>query len=619
MASSSSSNADKPTPFNPINWSPPNVSSQQWSETTPEPPASTRASSILSPESVYELSNAVGEQPPDPVCMDEQDRTVNRRLRGIHVFMITISGVLGVGLYVRSGSILRIGGPAAVLISITLMGLLAWLVMQCIGEMLSLWPISNALVEFVSSWVDEDLGTAVGIAYWLTYSINFAAMIIAAAGQIEIWTKKGDDDHGKAIQGTIIFFVVPLFLVLFNSFGVQIYGLTEVIGGSLKLLGAVIIIICMIAINVKDGLGTRNYEGDMFPYHKEVAGNWAEAFFVCLSIAAFAYIGVEITAATALEARLDKKPRSGEEAGHHATKGPWPAVSVQFSATWTSFIAWIIYFLGSLMMTLNVKWDDDSLPRAGWLGSPGKDEGTLNTDSGFVISAARSHIPGLEDMFTVVLLITALTAANTNLYVASRTLFGLTRKLHGHRWSWLAFFGRTNNYQLLEVLSQLGSVSCLIVWTCECWAFLRFYNCLKRHQYELSSSPEFAHVCRFHRTSAEDRYPWRSHGQPLTMWLAIGGCLFVLIVADGASLWIAFQSRAFLSAYLAPICFIPLWLLIKTYRSHGWKNIKWELEDLSNLAEVKNKIQRLDEIRQRATARDDIVQKPGWGNLWGLM
>lgn len=74
---------------------------------------------------------------------------------------------------------------------------------------------------------------------------------------------------------------------------------------------------------------------------------------------------------------------------------------------------------------------------------------------------------------------------------------------------------------------------------------------LKRHQYELSSSPEFAHVCRFHRTSAEDRYPWRSHGQPLTMWLAIGGCLFVLIVADGASLWIAFQARAFLSAYLA--------------------------------------------------------------------
>jgi amino acid permease len=38
--------------------------------------------------------------------------------------------------------------------------------MQCIGEMLTLWPISGALVEYVGAFVDEDLGIAVGIAYW---------------------------------------------------------------------------------------------------------------------------------------------------------------------------------------------------------------------------------------------------------------------------------------------------------------------------------------------------------------------------------------------------------------------------------------------------------------------
>lgn len=63
--------------------------------------------------------------------------------------MITISGVLGAGLYVRSGTVLRVAGPAAVLIAFAVMGLLAWLVMQCIGEMLSLWPISGALIEYV--------------------------------------------------------------------------------------------------------------------------------------------------------------------------------------------------------------------------------------------------------------------------------------------------------------------------------------------------------------------------------------------------------------------------------------------------------------------------------------
>jgi amino acid transporter len=38
--------------------------------------------------------------------------------------------------------------------------------MQCIGEMVLLWPIPGALIEYVRTFVDKDLGTAVGIAYW---------------------------------------------------------------------------------------------------------------------------------------------------------------------------------------------------------------------------------------------------------------------------------------------------------------------------------------------------------------------------------------------------------------------------------------------------------------------
>lgn len=80
--------------------------------------------------------------------------------------MITISCVLGVGLYIRSGTVLRIAGPAAVSIAFATMGFLAWMVMQCIGEMLALWPIAGALVEYVKVFVDQELGVAIGIAYW---------------------------------------------------------------------------------------------------------------------------------------------------------------------------------------------------------------------------------------------------------------------------------------------------------------------------------------------------------------------------------------------------------------------------------------------------------------------
>lgn len=66
----------------------------------------------------------------------------------------------------QGGSILRLGGPYVLLFAFTGLSLLAWAVMQGVAEMLCLWPISGALTEFVKSFVDEDLGTAVGIAYW---------------------------------------------------------------------------------------------------------------------------------------------------------------------------------------------------------------------------------------------------------------------------------------------------------------------------------------------------------------------------------------------------------------------------------------------------------------------
>lgn len=80
--------------------------------------------------------------------------------------MITINATLGTGLYWKSGQILHLGGPLIVLISFLVVGLLAWAVMQCITEMLCIWPIPGALSVYVSEFVDVELGIAVGITYW---------------------------------------------------------------------------------------------------------------------------------------------------------------------------------------------------------------------------------------------------------------------------------------------------------------------------------------------------------------------------------------------------------------------------------------------------------------------
>jgi amino acid transporter len=83
--------------------------------------------------------------------------------------MITVNATLGTGLYWRGGQILELGGPLAVLVSFLVVGLLSWAVMQCITEMLCIWPIPGALSVYVSQFVDEELGITVGITYWFVF------------------------------------------------------------------------------------------------------------------------------------------------------------------------------------------------------------------------------------------------------------------------------------------------------------------------------------------------------------------------------------------------------------------------------------------------------------------
>lgn len=57
-----------------------------------------------------------------------------------------------------------------------LVGIIATAVMECICEMIVLWSIPNAMVEFVKAFIDEDLGVAVGIMYWLVFTPTHASM-----------------------------------------------------------------------------------------------------------------------------------------------------------------------------------------------------------------------------------------------------------------------------------------------------------------------------------------------------------------------------------------------------------------------------------------------------------
>lgn len=143
--------------------------------------------------------------------------------------------------------------------------------------------------------------------------------------------------------------------------------------------------------------------------------------------------------------------------------------SVKFSAIWVSIIAGVIYVLGALLISFDLDWNDSSLPRLSWLGNFTTSKSTNKYYSAFVISARNSAISGhqgLADFINVCILFTQLTAANTTLYVASRTLFSLTKGVHPDADSpyvtkCLAFLGKTNRR---KVPMRALAASC-----CFCW------------------------------------------------------------------------------------------------------------------------------------------------------
>lgn len=127
--------------------------------------------------------------------------------------------------------------------------------------------------------------------------------------------------------------------------------------------------------------------------------------------------------------------------------------ALKFSVTWLPFIATVVYVLAGLVLSVNLSPTDPNLPIESWINSGNGSTTAIHSTSGFVIATYENGQFGLAYTLTVFMIITAILTANTSLYVASRTLFGLTRSADVEKTDplfvrFLAQFGRTNSHNV---------------------------------------------------------------------------------------------------------------------------------------------------------------------------
>lgn len=92
-------------------------------------------------------------EPAPPVDSDSDNGAydpnsgVKRGLKNRHLSMMALAGIIGPGLLVGAGGALNSGGPASLIIGFGVIGIIAFSIMQSLGEMTTLYPGGGSFVS----------------------------------------------------------------------------------------------------------------------------------------------------------------------------------------------------------------------------------------------------------------------------------------------------------------------------------------------------------------------------------------------------------------------------------------------------------------------------------------
>lgn len=319
-----------------------------------------------------------------------------RRLRNYQVTMIGFCSGIGTGLFVGTGSAYAKAGPAGLLLAYIIVGMVLWCVMQSIAELATLLPTAGSFPHWATRFIDPSVGFSLAISYGYCYTIAIASETSAAAVIVSYWTD---------ITPAVVITVGLVLILAINLMSVRFYGETEVVGGAVKVLCFLGLVIVSIVITAGGGpngetIGFRfwhdpgawtNYNGITGP-----TGHFL-GFLSSFVNASFSFIGVETVVITAAES-VD------------------PHRAIPKAARRVTYRIAFFYVLGALLIGIIVS------PNAKGLTS-----GSDNANSSpFVIAIKEAGISALPSIVNACILIAAWSAGNSYCWVGSRMILAMT-------------------------------------------------------------------------------------------------------------------------------------------------------------------------------------------------
>jgi L-asparagine transporter-like permease len=318
----------------------------------------------------------------------ERERGLRRTLSASRMTMIAIGGAIGTGLFLGSGLAISLAGPA-VLLSYGVGAVIALLLMGCLAEMTIAHPTSGSFGAYAEYYIGPLAGFLVRYCYWIGNVLAVGSEVTAIALYMHFWF--------PALPGWVSIVGFSGLLIVVNARSVNVFGAIEYWFSAIKVTAILIFIVLAAYIvlhapamlpadTAAPRAGFHNYtdHGGFLP--RGLWGAW-----VAVIVAIFSYFSIEMIAVAA------------GEAAH-----PEVAVARAFRSTVVRLI--LFYLLTLALILAIVPWS-----AAGVEESP------------FVKVMRALAMPGAAGIFNFVILIAALSAMNSQLYITTRMMFSLSR------------------------------------------------------------------------------------------------------------------------------------------------------------------------------------------------
>lgn len=308
---------------------------------------------------------------------------LHKKLSANQMAMIAIGGAIGTGLFMGSKFAISFAGPAVIL-SYAIGGLIAFALMACLAEMTVQHPTSGSFGAYAEHYLNPMAGFLVRYSYWACIVLAVGTEITAVADYMKMWFPQ------LPAWIWIVFFSGTLLAV--NAYSVKAFGLVEYWFSTIKVFAIIVFILLAIGILTQNTqqsshvMGNLTGHGGFFP-------NGFSGVWMGVIISIFSYLSIEMIAVAAGEAA-----------------NPEQAVKYAFKSTALRLI--LFYLLSLSLIVALVPWTE-------LIGQ--------NATSPFVTVMRIVGIPYADSILNFIVIVAALSAMNSMLYISTRMLFSLSR------------------------------------------------------------------------------------------------------------------------------------------------------------------------------------------------